>query len=57
MKPECVTSSRYDPIKSEDTDDEDCKDNTSSSHENINIKQVAPYVDDRHRQYRSSSIL
>ena len=43
MKPECVISSSvYDPIKSEEeTDDEDiCKD-TSSSHENINIKEEA----------------
>ena len=44
MKPECIISSGYDPIKSEETDDEDCKDiNTSNSHENhsspINIKE------------------
>ena len=44
MKPESVVSSEYDPIKSEETDDEDtCKD-TSSSHENINIKEEAVKV-------------
>jgi len=46
MKPESVVSSGYDPVKSEETDDEDmCKDNTSSSHENINIKQEAVKVE------------
>ena len=45
IKLECAVSSGYNPIKSEETDDEDmCKDaNTSNSHENhllhINIKQ------------------
>ena len=51
MKPECVLSSGYDPIKSEETDDEDiCNDtDRSSSHKNhllpINIKEEAVKVE------------
>jgi len=43
IKPECIVSSGYDPIKSEETDDEDCKDidDTSNSHQNISIKEEA----------------
>jgi len=47
IKPECVISSEYDPIKSEETDDEDMyidDTNTSNLHENhlpINIKEEA----------------
>ena len=46
MKPESI-SSGYDPVKSEETDDEDCKDidNTSNSYENINIKEEAVKVE------------
>ena len=47
IKPECVISSGYDPIKSEETDDEDNKDidDTSNSHKNISIKQEAVKVE------------
>jgi len=72
IKPESVISSGYDPIKSEETDEEDiCKDNTSSSHENhllpTNVKEEAIKVevktedeastddDERSPEYVSSS--
>jgi len=47
MKLECIISSGYDPIKSEETDDEDCKDidDTSNSHKNISIKEEAVKVE------------
>ena len=51
IKPESVISSEYDPVKSEETDDEDmCNETTdrSSSHENllpINIKEEAVKVE------------